>query len=258
MRMYGRLPPDPARLALAPSLAEHTFSMMLPPAKLDRSALGFKPLMADNDHYPDCTGASLFNHARINAKLLGFELVCDEKMVLPFYAKCIGQPDDPIILAASQGAQALDVVSTMAKDGFDIGRSVGSEPNIYVGKFFTIPIQKSTLALTVDRCALWCGVNLYEADESGPWNTIGSKKGKLVGGHQINIFDFPEGLDDGDTITVQTWDSPIEATWGWLMDRIDEAYGIIWPQLEKPNDQSWLGISMAQLDADMRQFGIAV
>ena len=221
---FGRLAHDPVALASVPA---HRFGAVPPPAKLDRSGIDFTPGLYRNDALPDCTAVALANAARATAALNGYQLVVDPTTVPAFYAACVGVSDTDAAMSATDGAVALDVLARQARDGFDIGpqRLYGQSAAVDVG-------ARSDLAGGIARYVGYWGVVLHDRDMQtvGDVWDAGPSDGPVVGGHMVMAWDYT-GLSDGDTVRIGTWGAWQRATWAWVRARLDEAYGVAWPQL---------------------------
>jgi hypothetical protein len=242
--MFGRLRHDPVKLAAAPS---HRFGAVPPPAAIDRSATAFEPELYQNDTLPDCTAVALANAARGVAALNGFDLVLEPARVPVFYGACVGNPAN---LAASGGAVMLDVLARQAALGFDIG------PQTLHGLYATIDTRsRSALAGGIARLGVgYWGVTLRERDmeRTAVWDVrAGRDDGDVVGGHAVVAWDY-RGLGDGDTLRIGTWGAWQPATWAWVAARLDEAYGIVWRQLERADGTFYSGVTADGLVAEIR------
>jgi hypothetical protein len=241
--MLGRLRHDPVALARVPS---HRFGAAPPPLTLDRSAIAFEPGLFQNDTLPDCTAVALANAARGIAALNGFDLVLDPACVPAFYGACVG---DPANLAATDGAVMLDVLARQAAQGFDVG------PQTLYGLHATIDRHsRSALASGMARLGVgYWGVTLRERDmeRAGLWDVqAGRDDGDVVGGHAIIAWDY-SGLGDADTLRIGTWGAWQPATWAWVAARLDEAYGIVWRQLQRADGTFYSGVTADGLVAEI-------
>lgn len=241
--MLGRIRHDPVALARVPS---HRFGAVPPPVTLDRSAMAFEPGLYQNDSLPDCTAVALANAARGVAALNGFDLVLDQARVPAFYSACVGSPAN---LAATDGAAMLDVLARQAGQGFDIG------PQTLCGHYATIGTHsRSALASGMVRLgAGYWGVTLRERDmeRAALWDVrFGRDDGNVVGGHAVIAWDY-RGLGDADTLRIGTWGAWQEATWAWVAARLDEAYGIVWRQLERADGTFYSGVTADGLVAEI-------
>ncbi len=241
--MLGRIRHDPVALARAPS---HRFGAVPPPMVLDRSATAFEPGLYQNDTLPDCTAVALANAARGVAALNGFDLVLEQASVPAFYGACVGNPAN---LAATGGAVMLDVLARQAAQGFDIG------PQTLHGLYATIDTRsRSALACGMARLgAGYWGVTLRERDmqRTAVWDVQADRDdGDVVGGHAVVAWDY-RGLADGDTLRIGTWGAWQPATWAWVAARLDEAYGIVWRQLERADGTFYGGVTADGLVAEI-------
>ena len=247
MLRLGRLPHDPARLALLP---KHRFGAETPPDELRRSLDSFKPGLYSNDTLPDCTAVALANGARAVAYLNGFSLVVYNRYVPRFYSACIGNPAD---LADSSGANMLDVLEYQASHGYEIG------PQTITGNYGTVDCTvRSDIAWAVARLGFcYMGVTLYEGDLDAfrnrrPW-TVDYPTGAVAGGHAVPMWTYA-GLGDHSLTQVGTWGAWQSATWEWVHARTEEAYGLVWRQLVPADGLYYDGVTpdglVTELDAE--------
>lgn len=225
----GLKPHDPILVAAAPA---HNFGLVQARPVVDRNTIPFLPGLYGNDIYSDCTAVALANTARAIALINGFDLAIEEDLVPAFYGACLGNPPD---LKATNGAQALDVLQYQGRHGFDIG------PQALVGNFGTVGLWRHSLALGIDLLgAGYWGVNLRERDMDTPaiWDFVeGRDDGEIVGGHMVLAFDYT-GLADDSTVRIGTWGGWQPASWAWVRDRLQEAYGLVYRQLGRPDGSS--------------------
>jgi hypothetical protein len=206
----------------------------------------FEPGLYRNDALPDCTAVALANAARGVAALNGFDLVLDQALVPAFYGACVGDPPD---LAATDGAVMLHVLEVQAGLGFDIG------PQVLNGLYGTIDgHSRSALASGMARLGVgYWGVTLRERDmeRAAVWDVqSGRDDGDVVGGHAVIAWDY-SGLGDDDAVRIGTWGDWQTATWGWVAARLDEAYGLVWRQLERADGTFYSGVSADGLVAEI-------
>ena len=247
MIRLGRLPHDPAALALAPSLAGHKLAAMLPSPVIDRRQVPFAPRMFDNDTLPDCTAAGMANLTLAIGALNGFQPIVLDPAVPAFYADTIGQHGATLAaLAATDGAVMLDVMRYTASRGFSTGAQ------LLVPRFGVLAVDRLRIATAIDRLGgAALGVTLYARDMDGAespatWTADGNP-GAVEGGHALMAWDY-SGLDNDHTVRLATWGGFKTCTWAWIEARCDEAYGLVFDQLGQTNGQS-LGVDFAALDA---------
>lgn len=228
----GRLPHSPERLARGLMTAP---APMLYNYQLDRSGIDFQPGLFGNDSLPDCTAVGVANAALASGLLRSATPVIADGKPQRLYADVIGQPNaSDAQLAATKGAVAMDVLNDVATHGFDAGEQVPLVP---------IPrtVQNAREAIAGLMCnrvlgVAYLGIRLYQRDMDtmgqGPWTAAVADSGALEGGHVLLAWDYPRGLSDADLARLATWGTLQPASWGWLMERLDEAHGLEWPQLK--------------------------
>lgn len=224
---FGRLAHDPIALASVPA---HRFGAVPPPPALDRRSVDFMPGLYQNNYLPVCTAVALANSARATAALAGYQLVVDPALVPAFYAACVGVPDTDAAMEATDGAVALDVLARQARDGFNVG------PQTLYGQSAAIDVaSRSDLASGIARYVGYWGITLHDRDMQtvgGRWDVVpGRDDGPVVGGHMIIAWDY-FGLADSDVVRVGTWGTLQQTTWRFVRARLNEAYGVAWPQLQ--------------------------
>lgn len=234
MMQTGRLPHDPARLA---AVAPHQFQLAIP-ARLDRSHIPFVPGLYQNDILPDCTAAALADTARAAAWVwTGADIVIDPNKVRQLYARTVGVPDDIVQLAASNGAEVLDVLGTAATHGVDFGQQTLLSPTWE--RVDTSDVHNIAHAMLYG--AAYLGADIADADMIAKvWDKpyqppIGDETPGSKGGHCFFAWDY-EGLELGDLVRFGTWGAWQPGTWRWLLDRLSdqEAYCVRWAQFGAP------------------------
>jgi hypothetical protein len=238
----GRLESDPATIAAAPAHVFTPAAAYSVALTLDRSATPFAPQLYDNDTLPDCTAVALANYARGVAELNGFSLAVEAAKVPAFYGASIGNPPD---LAATPGAQMIDVLRYQGRAGFDLG------PQSLVGRFASVALTRRVLAAGINRMGgLYWGVVLRERDMDTvgvtDWDVRGRDDGAIIGRHAISAWDYA-GLGMADTVRLTTYGGFQRATWSWVADRLEEAWGLIWRQLARADGTFWHGLTADDL-----------
>jgi|HubBroStandDraft_1064217.scaffolds.fasta_scaffold09885_10 hypothetical protein len=235
MRRLGRLPHSPEAVAAAPSLRYAAEAP--PPPTLDRTGIAYQPILANNDSLPTCTVAALLNAALAIEALQGAGgLAIKDGCWLPFYAALAGCAPTPEVIAGTDGLVLLDVLRRQGTRGFDIGAVAP-----LTGDFGTVPLEINSLA----SCAaglggVYVGLDLYQSDMDAvdvgrPWAANGmGAVGPLVGGHCVWLWSY-EGLQPDSMIQIATWGALQQASWAWLLPRLQEAYGLLLPGIEGPD-----------------------
>ena len=74
-----------------------------------------------------------------------------------------------------------------------------------------------------------------------------------AGGHCLLAWDYT-GLGDNDTVTLLTWGMKIRATWGWMLSRVVESHGLLFPQLTKATGLYPTGADMDYIRDQNKRF----
>lgn len=231
---FGRLPHHPERLARAlasaPAPAMYRY-------QLDRSTTDPLPRMWGNDTGPTCTVAGLANSAIAQGVVRSAPPVIADGAPQALYATVIGMPGaTEAQIDATDGAVAMDILDFAAVNGFDVG---GQAPLVPIQRF---PIWNTREAIAGAMCdertvVAYLGIRLYQRDMDtigqGPLTAAVADSGALLGGHVLLSWDYPVGLRDDNLTTLITWANRQPASWTWLMERLDEAHALEWPQLAR-------------------------
>jgi hypothetical protein len=78
----------------------------------------------------------------------------------------------------------------------------------------------------------------------------GRDDGDVVGGHAVIAWDY-SGLGGGDTVRLGTWGVWHQASWAWVATRLDEAYSLVWRQLERADGTFYSGVTADGLVAEI-------
>jgi hypothetical protein len=228
----GRKWHHPAQLATVPQRR----GLVLPPAALVRERPQW--YLGHNDLVPDCTAVDLANSALAWSLTHGAAApVLDEDLLPQFYGRCIGAAPGSSLetLATTDGAVVQDVMGVAQSQGFDVGQQVPLVP-----RATTVGLERGAIASAAAMDGLaYVGIRLYERDMQtvgqGPWVAPVRDSGDLAGGHATGVWAYA-GLRDADLVEIPTWGMQQPASWTWLMERLDEAWGCEWPQLTGPQD----------------------
>jgi hypothetical protein len=240
----GRILHDPA---LVSALPQHKFGASPPPPVLDRASVDYTPMLYHNDDYPDCTAVGYVNGARAVAALNGYQLVVNDNAALQFYSHVVGDPPD---LAITGGALVTDVLAYQDAHGVDIG------PQSLVARYGRVDTGSVTdLAHGMARLGFgYWGVSLRDRDMQSVgklWDIeAGRNDGSVVGGHILLGWDYA-GLALTDTVRLATWGRWQPATWGWVIARLDEAYGMTWRQLVRADGLFYSGLTADGMAAEL-------
>lgn len=229
MTCLGRLPHHPERLARALAAAPEPAMYRY---QLDRTAIDPLPAMWGNDVGPTCTVAGLANSATAQGVIRSAPPVIADGRPQALYATVKGVPVEQI--NTTDGAVAMDVIDYAAVNGFDVGEQV---PLVPIQHY---PVWNTREAIAGAMCdertvVAYLGIRLYERDMDtigrGPLVARIADSGALVGGHIALGWDYPVGMRDDNLVTLLTWAARQPASWAWLLERLDEAHGLEWPQL---------------------------
>lgn len=224
---FGRKAHDPARLAESP---RHRFAARLAAPSVDRRSVDYQPELYGNDRYGDCTVVSMANYARGVAALVGYPLVVEELSLIQFFCD-VGQNADA---SAIDGLVAQDVIDHQGAHGLQIGMTTP-----LVARSGTVDLNANALKLAIQNLGgVYMGVRLYERDMDTvgkTWDVVGDS-GALVGRHMINLWDYTPTA-----ARLGTWGGFQGATWPWILNRADEAHGLVWRQLARASDGLFFG-----------------
>lgn len=186
--------------------------------------------MDGNDTLGDCTIAALAHAVTTYRGLIGQKDIMASKAVVKLYMHLTGGVDS--------GLNELDVLNywrqhSVAKDKILAYASIDPKNHIHIeqaiqlfgGVYLGFQVQKDCLP---------------DFDAHKPWTP-----GPLTqDGHAVYAVGY-----DKNGVTVLTWGSTQQGTWGWWDECVDEAYAILPPEAANANFAP--GFNMAQLQADL-------
>lgn len=186
--------------------------------------------MDGNDMLGDCTIAALAHADTVYHGMVGTPTIMTKAVVVKLYMHLTGGVDS--------GLNELDVLNYWRQNsvsGEKIINYVSVDPknhthvqqamNMFGGVYLGFQVQ--------ENCQ-------DDFDAHKPWTP-----GKLTNdGHAVYAVAY-----DPDTVTVLTWGSTQEGTWGWWDECVDEAYAILPPQAKKAGFAK--GFDFAALQADL-------
>lgn len=233
----------------------HLMQDRVAPTKLIRGHIDPSPVLADNDEIGDCTAVGLANSIRCLSALNGFSTDTPTPSVIQFYEDSTGyNPSNP---SSDQGGVEADILAFAGRNGYAL-----PEQTLYPlwgtidpGNFNSIRLAAASLG------SVYLGVNLAIADQAligSTWDTDtrldeGDPTAGSWGGHCLVLWDY-DGCDDADTVTLLTWGQKQKATWRWLRSRLEEAHGVLWPQLATPLPGFMSASCLDKLKADNKEF----
>lgn len=232
----GRRTHDPARVATVQSHRMGAAAKV--PDKLDRSAIPFTPHDCGNKLFPMCTGEATLNCAAAWSWVqTGADITFDPAKIQAFYAACVGVPDTPAAISATDGAVILDVLERAERLGFDVGQQV---PLVPVYESIDTENQQAIAHAVLECGAADIGVMLSVSDQyMSVWDTntpavAGDPAPGSWGGHDTFIFDW-DGMEPTSLVRIGTWAAWQRATWRWVMARLQaqEAFALRWPQIAR-------------------------
>ncbi|HTU34070.1 MAG TPA: hypothetical protein VMF66_09740 [Candidatus Acidoferrum sp.] len=188
--------------------------------------------MDGNDTLGDCTIAGLAHATTAYDGLLGKREVMPADSVEALYKKLTGGPDT--------GLNELDVLKYWSNHkiyGSDILAFVSIDPKnhthiqqaiqLFGGVYLGFQVQQNAIP---------------DFDARKPWTP-----GKLTtDGHCVYAVAY-----DQNGVTVLTWGNTQQGTWDWWDECVDEAFGIVPQQAQKPGFAP--GFNVTQLIADLKQ-----
>src|ERR1700722_13143211 len=218
-----------------------TPSMAAPPAAFDVLANVYQKLGVSNpatlfpidgdDTLGDCTIAGLAHATTVYDGLLSKKKIMPSASVVKLYEKLTGGPDT--------GLNELDVLKYWSNNkvyGSDILAFVSIDPknhthveqaiNLFGGVYLGFQVQANAI---------------QDFDAHKPWTP-----GTLTqDGHAVYAVAY-----DASGVTVLTWGSTQQGTWGWWDECVDEAYAIVPQQAQNPAFAP--GFNVTQLEADLK------
>lgn len=225
----GRLFHSPERLArslsAAPAPVDYRFV-------LDRGTIDPLPSMWGNNTGPTCTAAGLANSATAQGVIRSAPPVIGDGKPQALYATVKGVPVEQI--DATDGLVVMDLLDYVVTNGFDAGQQA---PLVPVDRFAVHNTREAIAGAMCDERTVtaYLGVRLYQRDMDTfgeePWAAPIAESGPLVGGHVLLAWDYARGLRDYNLATLITWGERQPASWAWIMERLDEAHALEWPQL---------------------------
>jgi hypothetical protein len=186
--------------------------------------------MDGNDTLGDCTIAALAHSITVYRGLLGTHKVMAKSSVVKLYYHLTGGQDTGLVELdvlnywrqnKVSSDEILAYVSIDPKNQSHIQQAIQLFGGVYLG--------------------FQCQENCVEEFQAGkPWIP-----GRLTNdGHAV----YATGYDQNG-VTVLTWGSTQQATWGWWDECVDEAYAILPPEASNPDFAP--GFDLAQLQADL-------
>lgn len=226
MLKLGKLPPklDPRTLMLRRILAKE-----LPPPPLeydvdfDNPQIWPLPLpMFANDQWGDCVIAARANMTlRLEKLEQEQDILISDNDVLSEYWREQGDPTGA--RKPDNGLYVLDSIKSWRSDGW---MAAGQKYNIYafaaINKDHRTDIMQAVHLLN----GAIAGVELYQGDIDAINNkqvwSMDYPKGELAGGHCMYKIGYTRSGG-----VFLTWGQRQVATWAWVLDRLDEIYGIV-------------------------------
>lgn len=228
----GRLSHNPERLARGLMAAPAPLAYRY---QLDRTAIDPLPQMWGNATGPTCTVAGLANGATAQGVIRSAPPVIIDGKPQGVYATVYGIPGaTQEQINATDGLVVMDLLDYVGTHGFDVGEQV---PLVPVQRFVVHNTREAIAGAMCDEriVTAYLGVRLYQRDMDtfgqGPLVAPIADSGEYVGGHVLLAWDYPKGLNDADLVTLIEWGTRQSASWAWLLERLDEAHGLEWPQL---------------------------
>lgn len=246
----GCLPPK--TLPRQPMLTGTRMMVRLPPARLIRDHIDPSPRMLKNDVTCDCASAGIGNAIRAISALGGFQTDVTEDNAVMFYEESAGYRGTP---ETDLGAVETEVLSYALRNGYPAAS----------GTFYPLwgsaaPTCTNVANIMASLGVAYLGVALSNSDMDNVARhgtdtvlTLDSSIPGSAGGHCLLAWDYT-GLGDNDTVTLLTWGMKIRATWGWMLSRVVESHGLLFPQLTKATGLYPTGTDMDYIRAQNKRF----
>lgn len=228
-KKFGCLPPK--RLYNQPAFTSRNILSADPATRLDRSHINPAPRMLGNDTLSNCTSAGIGNYLRAVSSLAAFQTNVTEENAVMFYEESAGYRGTP---ETDMGAAETEVLSYAMRNGYPTDGGV----------FYPLwgscqPTVQNIARVTQTLGAAYLGIKLTHQDmeqisQPGAILRGGLDNSGIAGLHCLLSWDYT-GLTAGDTVSLITWGEVIRVSWEWLMARVLEAHGMIWPQLKMPH-----------------------
>jgi hypothetical protein len=190
--------------------------------------------MWGNNDLADCTCAGLANSLTAQGVIRSAPPVIAAGKPQALYAAVLGIPGaTEQQLEATDGLVIMDVLDYVTTNGFDVGEQA---PMVPIQRFVVHNARESIAGVMCNEPTTvgYLGIRIYSKDMAtigqGPWTAKIAGSGDIVSGHCLLSWDYA-GLGDDDLVTLLTWGGRQPATWGWLMERLDESHAMEWPQL---------------------------
>jgi hypothetical protein len=222
--------------APAPSSADWT-------RRLPRNGWG----LWKNDELGDCTAVGIGN------ALLGWTaysqphpLSITTDQVVKFYSATTGYDGTA---ATDQGGNELSVLKWLSKHGFDAGRATPEQVAFAsIEPTNTVALKNAIAHLGV----AYLGIQLpLSAQYQNVWERTNGADGDDTpgswGGHCVVAKGY-----DHDYVRIITWGWTHLATWDWMSEYMDEAYGLLSPDWLNASGLSPEGLNLDRLQADLQ------
>lgn len=238
---------DPRTLKLAAYL---TTSLTTPPDAHDWTAgMPDDFGMLANDTVGDCAEAMAAHEIEVEASARGAGLLLfTPGDVLGVYSAVTGY--DATKPETDQGTSLLDLLNYERNIGF-----CGHKISAYAA------LMSNGKAPDFSHLKLACwlfgplssGVMLRECDlastADAAWAyTSEDRNSPVAGGHAVPIVAY-----DADGVTLITWGCRKRATWGWLIDRLDECYARLGGDFLRAGNVAPNNIALADLQRDLNE-----
>jgi len=261
MHKYGRNRRDHSRFALAiedylrPHPVTGGLEKVADSEDVDRASRVMAWPMYGNDQIGDCTIAAM-GHAFTAMEMYAFRPadIFAEDEIVRAYSAVSGY--DPATGGNDNGAQMQDVLAYMRSEGMtdEMGRTHKVVAYASLGKPSN-PVLLSRCLKTFGSVYLGfaCPESAEEQFGRGPWTYV--KGSPILGGHAISLHRRkPYGSEVG-VWEFSTWGQLQSVTSPFLAHYTEEAWIFVTEDWIEANGSTCDGLSLAQLEADMRYVG---
>lgn len=233
---FGKLPPKQDYRTLL--FRDYATALPAPPptydglahiAKLGKQTSTLFP-MDGNDRYGDCTIAAKAHAVSLARAFIGKVAIPTEKSIIKNYFKLSGGIDS--------GLNMLDVLNDWRKVSFDRDKLISF---VKINPRNHAHVMQAASIFGCVYVGFQVQQNCMDDFNNGkPWTP-----GRLTNdGHCVDAVGY-----DANGLTLLTWGTTQQGTWGWWDECVDEAYALLMPEAKVAGFAP--GFDFAALQADL-------